>query len=187
VDGEGVPQGGWAELVLAGTAAVLVEVVGDLVAGYASAGFRRDGLQGPDGAFEFLGGPDQGGIAPAGDVRGALRAGQVPDRRLLEERGGQRAGVAQPSGVHRRGDDRLAGGIAARPGIAVEQIGDAGQVLRDLPVLPGGGCGFSGGHEHRVASAGRSVQVGGGEPGPDVDDAAAARIDPGEVATGEFG
>ena len=37
VGGEGVPQGGRAELVLAGAAAVLVEVVGDLVAGHAGA------------------------------------------------------------------------------------------------------------------------------------------------------
>ena len=47
VGGEGVPQGGRAELVLAGAAAVLVEVVGDLVAGHAGAGRGRDGLQGP--------------------------------------------------------------------------------------------------------------------------------------------
>ena len=164
-----------AELVLAGCAAVLVEVVGDLVAGHAGAGCGRDGLQGPDGALEFLGGPGQGGVAPAGDVLGALRAGQVPDRGLLEERGGQRAGVAEPGGVHRCGDDRLTIWVTAVPRIAVEQVGDPGQVLGDLPVLPGIGCRRGRRREHRVAGAGRSFQVGGGEPVRDVDDPAAGR------------
>ena len=75
VGGEGVPQGGRAELVLAGAAAVLVEVVGDLVAGHAGADAGRDGLQGPHRALELLGGPGQGGVAPAGDA--VVRCGPV--------------------------------------------------------------------------------------------------------------
>ena len=153
VGGEGVPQGGRAELVLAGAAAVLVEVVGDLVAGHAGARWGRDGLQGPHRSLEFLGGPGQRGVAPAGDVLGALRAGQVADRGLLYERGGQRAGVAEPGGVHRRGDDRLAVRVTAGPVITVQQVRDPGQVLGDLPVLPGarGRRGRFG--QHRVAGA----------------------------------
>ena len=157
VGGEGGPQGGWAGLILAGAASVLVEVIGELVSGDASTGCGRGGLQGPDGAFELRGSPFEGGVVPAGDVRGALRAGQVADRRLLEELGGQRAGVAQPGGVHRRGDDRLAVGIAAGPGVAVEQVGDPGQVLGDLAVLPRCSCSRGSCGEHRVAGAGRRV------------------------------
>ena len=102
----------------------------------------------------------------AGDGLGALRAGQVPDRGVLQERGGQRAGVAEPGGVHRRGDDRLPVGVTARPGIAVQQVRDPGQVLGDLPVLPGVGGRRGRFGQHRVAGGGRSGQVGGGELGP---------------------
>ena len=87
-DGEGGPQGGWTGLILAGAAPVLVEVIGELVSGDTSARCGRDGLSGSDGAFKFRGSPFEGGIVPAGDVRSALRAGQVAYRRLLEEHGG---------------------------------------------------------------------------------------------------
>ena len=166
---------------------MLIEVISDLVANYTGACLRWDGLQGPHRAVELLGGPGQGGLAPGGDVLGALRAGQVADRGLLEERGGQRAGVAEPGGVHRRGDDRLAVGVTAGPGIAAQQVRDPGQVLGDLPVLPGGRGGRGRFGQHRVTGAGRGVQVGGGEPVRDVDDPAAGRIDPGRVAAGELG
>ena len=95
--------------------------------------------------------------------------------------------MAEPGGVHRRGDDRLAVGVTAGPGIAVQQVGDPGQVLGDLPVLPGAGGRRGRVRQHRVAGAGRGVQVGGGELVRDVDDPAAGRIDPGGVAAGELG
>ena len=185
--GEGVPQGGRAQLVLAGAAAVLVKVVGDLVAGHAGARRGRDGLQGPHRSLELLGGPGQRGVAPAFDAGGALRAGQVPDRSFLDERGGQRAGVAEPDGVHRRGDDRLAVRVTAGPVITVQQVRDPGQVLGDLPVLPGARGRRGRFCQHRIAGPGRGFQVGGGKPWRDVDDPAADGIDRGGVAAGELG
>ena len=98
---------------------MLVEVVGDLVADHAGAGGGRDGLHGPHRAVEFLRGLVQCRVPPAGDVLGALQAGQVADRGLLEQRGGQRAGMAEPGSVHRRSDNRLAVRVTAGPVIAV--------------------------------------------------------------------
>src|SRR4029077_20048925 len=90
-------------------------------------------------APQLVGGPGQGRIAPVLDAGGALLGGQVTDRGLLEERGGQRAEVDEPGSIHRRGDDRLAVGVTAGPGIAVEQVWDTSQVLGNLPFLPGVG------------------------------------------------
>ena len=95
--------------------------------------------------------------------------------------------MAEPGGVHRRGDDRLPIGVTARPGVAVQQVRDPGQVLGDLPGLPGSGRRRGRFGQHRVAGGGRGLQVGGGELGRDVDDPAAGRIDPGRVGAGELG
>src|SRR4029077_51821 len=116
-----------------------IEVVGDLVTGHAGAFRRRDRSQGTDSAPELVGGPGQSTIAPALDAGGALLVGQVTDRGLLEERGGQRAEVAEPGGIHRRRDDRLAVGVTAGPGIAFEQVWDTSRVLGTLPFVPGAG------------------------------------------------
>src|SRR5258708_2324365 len=61
--GERVPQRERAELVLAYTAAVLVEVVGDLVPGDAGACYGRDRLQGPGGGAGCRGGRRGGRVA----------------------------------------------------------------------------------------------------------------------------
>ena len=95
--------------------------------------------------------------------------------------------MAEPGGVHRRGDDRLAVGVTAGPVITVQQVGDPGQVLGDLPVLPGARGRRGRFRQHRIAGAGRGFQLGGGEPVRDVDDPAAGGIDPGGVAAGELG
>ena len=95
--------------------------------------------------------------------------------------------MAEPGGVHRRGDDRLAVRVTAGPFITVQQVRDPGQVLGDLPVLPGARGRRGRFCQHQIAGPGRGFQVGGGEPGRDVDDPTAGRIDPGGVAAGEFG
>jgi hypothetical protein len=187
VGDQGVPQGGRAEPVLAGAAAVLVEVVGDLVAGHAGARWGRDGMQGPHRSHEFRGGPVQRLLAPAGDVLGALRVGQVPDRGLLDERSGQRSGVAEPGGVYRRLDDRLPVRVVGGPVITLPQVRDPSQILGELPVLPGARGRRGRFCQPRVAGAGRGFQVGDSEPVRNGDDPAAGGIDPGGVAAGQLG
>ena len=91
--------------------------------------------------------------------------------------------MAEAGGVHRRGDDRLAVGVTAGALVVAQQVRDPGQVLGELPVWSGVGR-FG---QQRVADAGRGVQVGGGEPGRDIDDPAAGGIDPGRVAAGQLG
>ena len=98
VGGEGVPQGGRAELVLAGAAAVLVEVVGDLVAGHAGTVRGRDGLQGPHRAAEFVGGPGQRGVAPGWRCPWCA-AGRSGSRPRPPGRSAAGSGLAWPSRV----------------------------------------------------------------------------------------
>ena len=106
-------------------------------------------------------------VLPAG---GGWRSGQAAGRGLLQQAGRQRPGVAEPGGVHRRGQDRPAARVAARVGVAAQQPRDPGQVLGDLPVRAGRG---HGGGQHRVAAPGRLGQLGGGEPGRHVHEPAA--------------
>jgi hypothetical protein len=95
-------------------------------------------LQTDCGYAELGGCPGQGGIPPGRDVSGALLAGQVVDCRLGQHGDGQRAGVAEPGGVYRRGDDRLPIRVTAGPLITVDQIGEprpgTGSIARGCPV-----------------------------------------------------
>src|SRR5689334_11429262 len=88
VGGESVPEGNWAKFLLASAAAVLVEVVRDLVADNASAGGGRDGPHSLHRASELPRGIVQGLLPPAGNIPGALPVAQVTDSRPLEQFGG---------------------------------------------------------------------------------------------------
>jgi len=184
---DGVPGAEGHVGVAAFPAGVLNQVVRNGVPGDTGAFRGRDRLQRTDSALELGGGPSQGSVTPALDTKSALRAGQVTYRSFLEEHGGQRAGVAESGGVHRRCNDRLPVGIAAGPGITKQQVRDPGQVLGHLPLLPGARGRRHRSGQHRVAGAGRGGHLCGGEPVRDVDDPAPGRIDPRRVTTGQLG
>ncbi len=171
---------------------MLVEVTGDPVADWAAVRRGRGRVGGrdrgerADRAVEHRAGPGHRVLTRAGGIRlaraaGRRRAGQVAGRGVPQERGGERAGVAEPGRVHRRGDDRLPVGVAAGSVVPAQQGRAARQVLGEEPVRPGGG---GRGGQHRVAAHGRGRQLPGGEPGRDVDNPAAGGI--GLVGEGEL-
>ena len=132
-------------LVLADLSAVLVERAGQLESGTFPGGDRREPC---DPAVPSGAGPGQpgfrGNLPPGGErsvrpvfpVGGGWRSGQAAGRGLLQQAGRQRPGVAEPGGVHGRGEDRLAARVASGIGVAAQQPGNPGQVLGDLSVRP---------------------------------------------------
>jgi hypothetical protein len=116
---------------------MLVEVAGDPVAGQVSVRCGRDRFERANRAVELGAGPGQGAVTSARDVGGDQRPGQVADRGVRHEHGGQRAGVTKPGRIHRRRDDRLAVGVAAGSVVPAQQRRTPGQVLGDPAVRPG--------------------------------------------------